>query len=176
MANRYFRSIPVFMLILSFALTANIGYSYRSQQSPVATTVLIVRHAEKSSTPPDDPPLTEAGITRAKSLVQILGKAGVKAIYATQYARTQQTVKPLADHLGLTVNKIEAGNIKDLVDQILSKHAGETVFVSGHSNSLPQFIKALGGSEIAPLGDMEYDNLYIVTVYAPGKANVLNLK
>ena len=68
-----------------------------------STTVLVLRHAEKASGGVD-PPLSSQGQMRAQELVQVAGEAGVTAIYATQFIRTQQTAQPLADHLNLNVN------------------------------------------------------------------------
>ena len=172
MSGKKGRLRSVSFLIIILLAVINIG----SYTVTTPTTVLIVRHAEKAASPPDNPPLTAAGQERAKNLIHIVGKAGIKAIYATQYARTQQTVQPLADHLGLTVNKLEAGNTKQLVDEALSKHAGEVILFAGHSNTIPDIITALGGDPISPIGDNDYDNLYIVTIYSPGKAKVVNLK
>ena len=66
-----------------------------------STTVLLVRHAEKTSAA-TDPPLSVAGKARARVLAHVAGSAGVNAIYHTQFQRTQQTVKPLAVAQGLT--------------------------------------------------------------------------
>jgi hypothetical protein len=48
--------------------------------------------------------------------------------------------------------------------------------VVGHSNSVPAVIKALGGDVAPAIGEKEYDNLFVVTVYAKGNASVTQLK
>ena len=68
------------------------------------TTVIIVRHAEKSDTRIGDVSLNSDGQLRAESLIDVAEVAGVTLIYATQYARTRQTAEPLAGQLGLRVN------------------------------------------------------------------------
>jgi broad specificity phosphatase PhoE len=140
------------------------------------TTVMVVRHAEKANAPVGDPVLNAAGDARAKTLVHVAGDAGVSAIYASQYTRTQQTVQYLADHLGLSTNIVNAPDVTDLVDQIMADHGGEVVFVAGHSNTVPQIIEELGGDPVPPIPESEYDNLYIVTVYRSGQAEVLHLR
>ena len=106
----------------------------------------------------------------------MLGDTGINAIYATQYKRTQQTVKPLADKLGLPVTQVNSKNTAELVTKIRSEHRGQTVFVAGHNTTVPEIIAALGGPQFPPIPETEFDNLYIVTVYRTGKAKVVKMK
>jgi len=106
----------------------------------------------------------------------MFGDSGIRAIYATQYKRTQQTVKPLADKLGLTPTSVDAKNTAELVKQIRAQHNGEVVFVAGHNNSVPEIIAALGGPKLPIIPETEFDNLYIVTIYRVGSAKLLKLK
>lgn len=140
------------------------------------TTALIVRHAEKAATPSNDPPLSPAGEERAQTLVRVAGDAEITAIFATQFIRTQQTVQPLAAHLNLQINQVDAANVEGLVNQILSDNAGEVVFVAGHSNTIPQIIEKFGGGTISPIVENEFDNLFVVTVFRYGGVKVVNLK
>ena len=62
------------------------------------TTVILVRHAEKNIEPDNpDPDLSPAGRSASAGVGSCSGNAGITAIYATQYRRTQQTVKPLSE-------------------------------------------------------------------------------
>ena len=106
----------------------------------------------------------------------MFGDAGINAIYATQYKRTQQTAKPLADKLGLPVNQINSKNTADLLAQIRSQNSGQVVFVAGHNNTVPEIIAALGGPTFPAIPETEFDNLYLVTVYRTGKAKDVKLK
>lgn len=132
--------------------------------------MLLVRHAEKADLPGIDPPLSCDGELRAETLVDVAGEAGVAAIYATQFIRTQQTAQPLAGHLGLAVDLItlDPANplqyVEDVVDQVLSQHSGEVVFVVSHSNTVPLIVEELVAGPISPITEDEYDNLFIVTV------------
>ena len=65
--------------------------------SSCTTNFYIVRHAEKSATPKEDPLLTEAGKQRAERLKGILSNKGIKKVYSTKTLRTTSTAKPLAD-------------------------------------------------------------------------------
>jgi len=111
-----------------------------------------------------DPDLSDAGRVRAESLAAALRDAKITAIYVTKYMRTQQTAAPLAKALGLTVN-IVAADAADVVKQLAS--AKGNVLVVGHSNTVPEVIKGLGVTAPVPIGDDEFDNLFIVTTGAP---------
>lgn len=153
----------------------------------VPTTVFLVRHAEKAAEPREDPPLTEAGVARSRELARVLGASGVAAIHTSQFLRTRQTAAPLAEHLGFVpavipvasggmdpggVSRESIGAIADAI----RRHPGRTALIVGHSNTIPEVIRALGGSPAPAIGDREYDDLFVVTVYADGKATVGRLK
>ena len=142
------------------------------------TTLILVRHAEKKIVPPEnkDPDLSPAGQARAEELVRMFSETGVTAIYATQYKRTQQTVKPLADKLGLPVTQVEAKKTSELVKDIRARGAGQVIFIAGHNNSVPEIIAAMGGPQLPIIPETEYDNLYILTVSSNGSAKLLKLK
>lgn len=143
-----------------------------------AMTLILVRHAEKKIVPPEnkDPDLSPAGAARAEELARMFGDAGITAIYATQYKRTQQTVKPLEDKLGLQATKVEAAKTAELVKQLRSRKPGEVIFIAGHNNSVPEIIAALGGPKLPIIPESEFDNLYILTVQSDGSAKLLKLK
>ena len=151
------------------------------------TTVFLVRHAERADAPREDPPLLETGTARAQSLARILGKSGIKTIVTSQFLRTKATAEPLAKQLGIASvpmtlkmspsnpRQVTAESIQEIVDKILQK-PGENALVIGHSNSVPDVIKALGGDSVPTIDEKEFDDLFVVTVYAKGKARVTHLK
>jgi phosphohistidine phosphatase SixA len=149
-------------LAATAALTASLP-----AQSPSAdpeTIILIVRHAEKSTEPGTDPPLSAVGEARARELVHVAQASNVKKIYASEFRRTQQTVQPLATALGLSVDTSFRGkDLAGLANDILTSHRGEAVLVAHHSNTVPELIKLLGGGLVPPIDDKwEFDRLYIV--------------
>lgn len=175
--NSIHRNIVAAMIIFSLAPTALVfGQSDSSSQPPI--TIILMRHAEKEVVPPEnkDPNLSLAGQARADELARMFGGAGVTSVYATQYKRTQQTVKPLADKLGLTVTQVEAQKTPDLVKQIRAAKPGDIVFLAGHNNSVPEIIAALGGPKLPIIPETEYDNLFILTVQSDGTARLLKMK
>jgi broad specificity phosphatase PhoE len=143
---------------------------------PHPTVVLLVRHGEKEQG--EDPALSQAGRARAQALVHAASSAGVSAIYATPYRRTQQTAQPLAQQLGLPVTVRDAGaeQARAFVRELLRTHAGQTVLVVGHSNTLPALAEALTGEPLEAVADDEYDLLLVVTLPAAGPAQRVTLR
>lgn len=140
------------------------------------TTIILVRHAEKAAEPAADPPLTSAGVARADALADLVSDAGVSAIISTQFQRTRQTVAPIAAKLHLTPEIVDARvTARATADTILARHRGQTVLVSGHSNTVPAIIGALGAPQPADICDAGYDNVFVVTVPASGAATVTRL-
>jgi broad specificity phosphatase PhoE len=137
-------------------------------------TVLLVRHAEKREDRSADPGLTAAGRRRAQALLEMLRDSGITAVYATHFARTQLTVQPLARHLGLPVEVLQAPDVDGLLERIRS-HAGGVVLVAGHSDSVVTLISRLGAGDVPPIQPDEYDNLYVLTVDSGGEARALRL-
>jgi phosphohistidine phosphatase SixA len=170
------RTIVVFaMLFIVFG--AVVVFAFLSTFSRPLTTVILVRHAEKKLEPENpDPDLTTEGAARAQEIARVFGDAGVNVIYATQYKRTQQTVKPLADRIHVPVTLLDSKQTDELVSLIQTTHRGQTIFISGHSNSVPAIISVLSNERFAEIPDNEYDNLFIVTIYRFGKAKVTKLK
>jgi broad specificity phosphatase PhoE len=134
-------------------------------------TVFLVRHAEKANQS-TDPALSEAGLARARALAALLARARVTAIYATQYQRTVQTVQPLADALKLKVERMPADDTRALVARLRSRHASDVVVVAGHSNTVPEILRLLGGTTREEIADDDFSNLFVV-VPRPGISPVV---
>ena len=134
--------------------------------------VILVRHAERADggpgagTPmtgaPADPLLSAAGKARAEKLATMLAESGVKAIYTSEFRRTQDTGKPLAAKLRLTITPVASRDVNDLVKKIKAEHPKDVVMIVGHSNTIPAAIKAFGGPDIK-MADDEYSAIYILS-------------
>ncbi|MCX6627434.1 MAG: histidine phosphatase family protein [Candidatus Solibacter sp.] len=140
--------------------------------------VILVRHAEKEALPADDPGLTPAGKQRAAELARVVATwkaagATVKALFASDAKRTQQTLAPLATAT-LPVTQVKAADTAALVKKILAVQGG-VVVVAGHSNTVPAVIQALGGAAGITIDDAEFSRLFVVTG-AGGKAVVVAMR
>ena len=141
-------------------------------------TVIIVRHAERAdggaaassgmTDKPVDPPLSAAGEARAAKLAAMLADAGVTAIYTTEYKRTQDTAKPLAAKLGLKSTTVAGKDTPGLVARVRKENPKDVVLIVGHSNTIPEIIKALTGKDVT-MRDEEYDAMFVLT---PSSASV----
>lgn len=124
--------------------------------------IFLVRHAEKADagTGNKDPELSEAGVTRAESLGRMFKDAGLTAIYATEFKRTQQTAEGVARLAHVDVTPVPAKDT-DVLAARLADVKGSALIV-GHSNTIPAIIKALGVTTAVALGENDYDDLFIV--------------
>ncbi|MEK6282132.1 MAG: phosphoglycerate mutase family protein [Acidobacteriota bacterium] len=173
-------ALPCVVIVATLSALVFSTYSQASIQGnpTTAVTVILVRHAEKKIVPPEnkDPDISAEGEKRAAELAKMFGETGIGAIYASQYKRTQQTVKPLADKLGIAATQVEAQKTPELVKQIRSQKPGQVVLVAGHNNTVPELIAALGGPQLPIIPETQYDNLFILTVNGDGSAKLLKLK
>jgi broad specificity phosphatase PhoE len=167
----YLRSSVALVALLGLAcVKVRVNRAADVQASAATTTIAVVRHAEKSTDDPRDPSLSAVGRERANALRDVLKDAGISAIYVTNLKRTRQTAQPLADLRGITMSeRLAATAAADLARDVLSNASGKSVLIVGHSNTVPQIVQALSGSAIAPIGDDEYDHLFVI-VLSPGNA------
>jgi hypothetical protein len=58
----------------------------------------------------------------------------------------------------------------------MHEHDGDTVLIVGHSNTAPELIHQLGDVDVPPIGDDEYDTLYVLSIPSFGHASVLRME
>lgn len=162
------------ILLLSTIAASSVAWPAEGEPS---TTIILVRHAEKQ-TESGDPSLDSRGRARAETLARMLEDAGVTALSATPYRRTQQTLQPLAEQLGIEI-EIQPVDLadpeayaRDLAEGLLERHRGGTVVVAGHSNTVPLLLGAFGVRGPHAIDDDEYDDLFVLGVDV-GKRPVL---
>jgi phosphohistidine phosphatase SixA len=129
--------------------------------------VFLVRHAERADAgmaaakmAGADPELSDAGKTRAAALAALLKDAKITAIFTTEYKRTRDTAQPLAVATGVTAAAVDSKDAAGLIDRV--KASAGNVLVVGHSNTVPDIIKALGVSEPVAIPDDQFHNLFVV--------------
>jgi phosphohistidine phosphatase SixA len=159
---QYNLGVPVPNALLT-EVVAEIRRREIDAERPPATTVILVRHAEKVSES-RDPDLSARGQERARQLARQLAGLAPAALYATEYKRTQQTLAPLAKQLGVRCQVHPGRDSAGLAQKIRDEHAGQVVVVAGHSNTVPAIAAALG----APAGSFRkktaYDDLVLISL------------
>jgi phosphohistidine phosphatase SixA len=137
--------------------------------------VLIVRHADiEIPRTTKDPPITPRGKLRAEELLKIAAVfassgTSIRALYATEAKRTQQTLEPLSLATGVAVTVIESSDAFTLEREILRHHAGNIV-MAGHSNTVPLTIEALRGPGGITIRENEFDRLFALG--SPGSSQI----
>ncbi len=137
--------------------------------------VFVVRHAERLDDSSDSP-LSAEGHARASRLAAQLRDARITAIFVTQFARTADTAKPLAERLGLPMQQMPAAQTPDLIARLRALGPHARVLVVGHSDTVPRILVALGLTEPGTIALDEYDNLFIVLPRAKAAPTVLRLR
>jgi broad specificity phosphatase PhoE len=137
-----------------------------------STVVVVVRHAEKAVVEAgnNDPPLSEAGTARAMALREALEGMRFDAVIATDRQRTQATARAVMEAQGLTPEIVSLRYGPAHVDSVAAavrRHAGHTVLVVGHSNTVPAIVHALGGPRLPDLCEPQFSHLFVV-VLKPG--------
>ena len=126
--------------------------------------VFFVRHAEKA---PDtsgrkDPDISEAGQKRAERLAEQLKDANIRAIFVSEFKRTQETAAPLAKLLSLTPIITPAKDKDSLVAQL--RGVNGNALVIGHGDTIPDIIRAIGIGDAISIPDQDYDELFEVVL------------
>jgi broad specificity phosphatase PhoE len=106
-----------------------------------------------------------------------LDNVPLAAVFSTNFNRTRQTAQTTADDKMLPVDIYNPSGLDQFVDNTLNEYHAEKILVVGHSNTTPSLLNVLVGANIyADLPESAYDNLYVVTVFEKGRAEVVHLK
>lgn len=125
----------------------------------------LVRHAEKATTPANDPVLSDAGLQRAQRLAALLQNAPPSAIYSTDYARTRATAAPTAERYGREIQLYDARRSAiEFADALRRRHPAGVVLVVGHSNTVAPIASALCRCGVPPLREDEYDRWITIEI------------
>ncbi len=181
--NSAFPWIPAFIFLALFLSSP----LYAEQVQKKVTTVLLVRHAEKDSIPTGNPSLTTQGRERAEALSHLLGNAGITSIVTTEVRRTRETATPLAQLLNITPavipviwtrstpRKVSPEYYTSLAKYIHANEGG-TILVVGHSNTIPELIRVLGGPSDIIINESEFDHVYTLVLQGGAPLKVMDLR
>ncbi|MDH4107522.1 MAG: histidine phosphatase family protein [Gammaproteobacteria bacterium] len=168
----------VLIIVIYTAIAVGLAWFFESQAT---TTIIFVRHAEKAAEPAEDPGLSDTGRRRVAELTRQLVDAdvvaGIDAVYSTPFRRSLETAKPLADALGLEIQRYDPSDNEAVLAEILKRYKGKIILVVAHSNTVPTLIADLGASKkVPPIAENEYDNIYIISIPWFGKTKTIRLR
>ena len=161
---------PFLPVVLILACVSDLGAQ--------ASTVILVRHAEKAG-PSGDVDLSAAGQARAVDLATALAAYPVQGIFTSQYKRTLQTALPVATRFGLTPVAVPVqggdarGQAAATAAAIRGLAAGSAALVVGHSNTVGLIVEALGGPKLDDLCDGEYATMLVLDLSLPPAPRLL---
>ena len=121
----------------------------------------MVRHAEKSTEPGNDPPLTAEGKIRAESLKDILKNKNIKAIFSTERIRTRETAMPLSRLINVPIQSYSNDTTIAFMQKVIDLK--KNALIVGHSNTLLPMLDALHLSHtITTIPDAVHNNVFII--------------
>ena len=134
--------------------------------------VYVVRHGKaghRETWAGDDDtqrPLTKAGRRQAEALADRLTDAGVKTLWSSPYVRCVETLEPLAERLGLTIETderlAEGVDFEHTLDLI--REAGDGAVHCTHGDMFTDVINALArrGTELTTPPEWRKGSLWIL--------------
>ena len=153
-------------MVIRFLAAAAVLASLAAPSGAQPAEVYIMRHLQKADAS-RDPALSPEGAVNAFSVAQLLGERGIKAVFATDTLRAEQTGEPLAARLGLPVTNYDPRDLPGLVAAVRAVRGD--VLIVGHSNTVPELVAAFGGAKPGPLTEQDYGTIYRVK---PGSSEV----
>jgi phosphohistidine phosphatase SixA len=142
--------------------------------------VFALRHADRT----DDDDLSAPGKQRAKLLARMLSESGLGVVIRSHFVRAVKTVAPLKSKLpALDVEEIrfeDADDAEDYAKKVATAvgllEADAVVAVIGHSDTVGPTIKELGGGSIEPIGEHEFDKLFVMSITADRSVTLVKLR
>lgn len=145
----------------------------RSSKSNKATTIILIRHAERDNFFN----ITDEGRKRAAALIDSVADMGISEIYSPDLSRNLETVKPLANFLEIEITiipRINKASIDEILGRILTPNKGKVVLLVGNgSGNLTLLHQRLGGQGDGPY---QYGQLNIYCLYEDGSVSVTKSK
>lgn len=189
-ARRIGAVVSIVASVAAATAAAPTGDDIARRAASAPAQIIVIRHAEKPSDP-TDPHLSPEGVAHAQRWVSFFMKdpAATRfgrpvAVFATKTTkddngqRTQETMKPLADALGLSVLAPYHGKDYAALAKLILRdpaYAGKTVVVCWNHEDIPQLVSALGVTPEPPKWSGHvFDQVYLIT-YRNGTA-VLTVK
>jgi 2,3-bisphosphoglycerate-dependent phosphoglycerate mutase len=158
------------IVILSLAYTSLVATASAQKK-----TIILVRHAEKDSSPsadPNDPALSPEGRERAEKLAKRIKGYHVGAVYSSNYRRTKGTAEPVAKRRKKEIAVYDPRNQQALIEEIMKSNT-KRVLVVGHSNTIPALANLLVKKELFKnLEENEFGAIWVIKLRPDKPAEV----
>ena len=161
---------PRILVAFLIHFTIAVPFAVEAQQ-----VIFLARHAEQASEV-EEPPLTEKGQQRARTLAAILKDAGINVIYTNPRLRSIQTAEPLAKMLKVESKVLPMRDDVEGLIGVLRKHPHDRVLIVTGSLNIPHVLKALGHPLEITVPPSEYDNLLVIFPKTEARPVVLRLR
>ena len=169
--EKYFNKILLTTCLLIVSACSTTSNVDNTESVTDVVTIYLVRHAEKTKQQ-HDPGLTEEGIVRAIELAEVLRDKSLTTIFSSDYIRTKDTARPIAELLNLDIQLYDPRDLPAIAKTL--KMLSGSHLVVGHSNTTPQLVELLGGDSVSEINESsEYDRLYIIKIKPDGTSSDL---
>jgi hypothetical protein len=164
------RVIQLMLWITLAGLVTGCATSPLHSKPGTSTTVILLRHADRDAGVDE---LNAKGRERAQALIGAVSGMPVTAIYSPDLRRNLDTVRPLAANRGIDITvkqELSVLTANEIVEEMLSKHAGGVVvYVGNVTGNLQMVYRLLGGTDTGPEA---YGDLFVLTVPDQGRVKV----
>jgi phosphohistidine phosphatase SixA len=144
------------------------------------TMVFVLRHAETSTAPGDDPELSMAGKLRAERLSAVFagvtGGTALDGVVVNEWRRTQQTAQPLANALGIPVVVVSSTDPREAAHRALDDFDGSPVLIVADADAIPRIVEELSGEDVPVALATDFDTLYVVSHPRLGRNSLVMLR
>ncbi|MDG2172987.1 MAG: histidine phosphatase family protein [Flavobacteriaceae bacterium] len=151
--------------VLCFLFCAQVSYTQTlgSNDALSESVYYFIRHAEKDRSNPENknPELNQQGKIRALNWLYFFRDIPLKKIYSTNYNRTIQTVKQIAEEKKISISYYSPENID--VENFKKQNKNMSILVVGHSNTTPELVNLIiGENKFEKMNDNDNSSLFVI--------------
>jgi len=151
--------------VLCFLFCAQLSYtqSLDSKDRLSESVFYFIRHAEKDRSNPENknPELNQQGKIRALNWLYFFREIPLEKIYSTNYNRTIQTVKQIAEEKNITISYYSPEKID--VENFKKQNKSMSILVVGHSNTTPELVNLIiGEKKFEKMDDNDNSSMFVI--------------
>lgn len=170
---------PLYLSVLAAVVLFALGWAFYT--AATTTVVFLVRPVEKNPGAIDDPPLSPEGEARAERLAHMFGDetggAGwLDGVYESDDRRAQQTAAPLVERRHRSPVVFRATEARATAARALHEHPGGTALIIASGTALPEMVRELTGTALAPAAADDADLVYVVSVPSIGRTHLARFR